>query len=244
MLADIIESVPLFAMKHFSMRIHVHNRGTCAFGCRLVLGHVVTMHQSPCRSQPRLFIPLLLMFLLLGVFGITGIALFKIRKFAPWTVEWNVPQTVVRNSAVRSNQLLAVGRRHTMIFKEHPEFQNLNHEFDHFWDDNLPPNLGFLLLFNETENKNAWVGVSMFHQLHCLGMIRGALQGAMRELEELVEIHGGAHEHNNESHHHHTPLQRRKDVHGDHHDKNHFLHCFDYLRQVRWLITGVTLFFN
>ncbi|KAK1245989.1 hypothetical protein MKX07_005058 [Trichoderma sp. CBMAI-0711] len=75
----------------------------------------------------------------------------------------------------------------------------------------------------DTEHTLHRYGLSMFHQLHCLGMIRGAMQAALgikgshsvlrsRHTDESVDMHPSD---------------------DDHGDPAHWLHCFDYLRQVR-----------
>ncbi|KAK5989598.1 hypothetical protein PT974_07852 [Cladobotryum mycophilum] len=76
-----------------------------------------------------------------------------------------------------------------------------------FWDSLLTPNGGFIMV-DLQDNRNHSVGVSMFHQLHCLSLIRAVI------------VSGGMHKH---------PAQRR-DM-NDMEDREHFMHCFDYIVQ-------------
>lgn len=70
-----------------------------------------------------------------------------------------------------------------VIFEEHPEFKNFTHEMDSHWDDLVPTNGGFLLQVGKDKHAHA-NGISMFHQLHCLSMIRTAVQTARHEDEK------------------------------------------------------------
>lgn len=105
----------------------------------------------------------------------------------------------------------------TMNFNEHEDYKNLSHEYDHMWDDLLPLNGGFL----RKRYSNGQIhghGISMFHQLHCLQIMRAAYQ----EMEEKVE---GMRKERRE-------VQEEKPHMHMHLGKGHWLHCFDYLRQV------------
>lgn len=76
------------------------------------------------------------------------------------------------------------------------------------WDEYLlTPNGGFIMV-DEGDGVTKGYGVTMFHQLHCLGMIR-------------TMLFGGAMNHDHE-------------VQGAEWSKNplHFLHCLDYIAQV------------
>ncbi|KAK3348899.1 hypothetical protein B0T25DRAFT_481219 [Lasiosphaeria hispida] len=167
--------------------------------------------------------PLRFLGLFILVVFVSCTSLLVLWTFGPQSrrVGWGPLSPTTTILALSSSQALAIDQRKTTIFKSHPEFENLSYEFDHFWDETLPPNLGFLRLFDHAENRDAWVGVSMFHQLHCLGMIRTALQSVVEEVEDLRAAVGGIQKGN---------LKREND-HQDHHSRIHFLHCFDYLRQ-------------
>ncbi|KAI2472784.1 hypothetical protein F4781DRAFT_321073 [Annulohypoxylon bovei var. microspora] len=79
-----------------------------------------------------------------------------------------------------------------------------------WWEDLLTPNGGFLMV-EEQDGEINKIGVSMFHQLHCLSMIRTELlSGEMHMDHAHVEGRG--------------MKQSAK-------DRGHFLHCFDYIVQ-------------
>jgi hypothetical protein len=110
-----------------------------------------------------------------------------------------------------------------MKFSEHENYMNLSHEYDMLWMDLLTPNGGFVKRPDKhgKERKN---GISMFHQLHCLGMMREAVQDLT---ERLATAESG------------MPMSSRRAAAGGAHglhdptaEPDHWLHCFDYLRQV------------
>ncbi|KAF3002135.1 hypothetical protein E8E14_001761 [Neopestalotiopsis sp. 37M] len=109
-----------------------------------------------------------------------------------------------------------------MKFSEHENYMNLSHEYDMLWMDLLTPNGGFVKRPDKhgKERKN---GISMFHQLHCLGMMREAVQDLT---ERLAAAESG------------MPMSSRRAAAGEAHglhdptaEPDHWLHCFDYLRQ-------------
>lgn len=76
-------------------------------------------------------------------------------------------------------------------------------------------------------------GITMFHSLHCLGIMRGGVQELFREMEELQKGKGMEMDEDE------RVLGRRAGTgtghnfgHKEHGDPLHWLHCFDYLRQV------------
>ncbi|KAI1456423.1 hypothetical protein F4805DRAFT_458847 [Annulohypoxylon moriforme] len=79
-----------------------------------------------------------------------------------------------------------------------------------WWDNLLTPNGGFLMV-KEKDGEINQIGVSMFHQLHCLSMIRAML------------LKGNAHMD-------HVHVEDR-DMNQSAKDRGHFLHCFDYIVQ-------------
>ena len=101
-------------------------------------------------------------------------------------------------------------------FAEHHEYQDMSSDADGHWDALLTPNGGFLIQESE-DGKRHLYGISMFHQLHCLQLIRAKVQDLWpnRTSEERVG-HGRGHR----THHHHGVAE------------DHFMHCLDYLRQV------------
>jgi hypothetical protein len=89
---------------------------------------------------------------------------------------------------------------------------------DHYWTDLLPPNGGFIHIKEENTGNRTVRGVSMFHQLHCLQMIRMAFQdllGVGSEGMDMDKRHGKA-----------------KLGEGEGVTELHWTHCLDYLRQV------------
>lgn len=81
------------------------------------------------------------------------------------------------------------------------------------WEELLPLGEGFLMVQNDN-GRNVKMGVSMYHQLHCLMMLR----------ELLVKPQPMAH----------------SSATGNWPDDNiHWLHCFDYLAQVRFHISSL-----
>jgi hypothetical protein len=104
----------------------------------------------------------------------------------------------------------------TMDFAEHDEYQNLSRHEDARWADLMTPNGGFLIKADD-EGVAQRLGIGMFHQLHCLTMIREALRDGMNPSTQPTSMPQGigAEERNG-------------------HDPGlHILHCLDYLRQVR-----------
>jgi hypothetical protein len=77
--------------------------------------------------------------------------------------------TAIRGFDARYNKVFA--------FTAHAEYRNLSHEFDSLWEDLITPNGGFLSQKDGGDEANHY-GISMFHQLHCLAIIRSALQQA------------------------------------------------------------------
>ncbi|KAM3066954.1 hypothetical protein ACMFMG_007098 [Clarireedia jacksonii] len=101
-------------------------------------------------------------------------------------------------------------------FSEHADYQNLSHSYDALWDSTLPSNGGFVLRYVENGTQHEY-GLSMYHSLHCLIMIRSAIQGLYDEIERSNGEEKMASDHSY--------------YHGGHGDPVHWLHCFDYLRQ-------------
>lgn len=163
----------------------------------------------------------------------------------------------------------------TVLFSEHPIYENLSHEYDHLWDELLPQNGGFLRVFDENmesngneyaEGKKGEVqkgkkhryGITMFHSLHCLGIMRGGVQELFREMEELKmeveELKMEKMEDDEEAESKMRRGQQKKRAggghghghdfgHMEHGDPLHWLHCFDYLRQVCTVLTHILLDF-
>ncbi|CAG8955464.1 hypothetical protein HYFRA_00010330 [Hymenoscyphus fraxineus] len=99
----------------------------------------------------------------------------------------------------------------TTIFTEHDRFMSLDHADDSVWDALLTPNGGFFKQ-PDSNGKMRSHGISMFHQLHCLQMIRAKVQMLTEVTDGHPHLGRGEHDHilNNSA---------------------HWLHCFDYIRQ-------------
>lgn len=113
-------------------------------------------------------------------------------------------------------------RMTSMVFRENAEYKNLSHAHDQLWEDLVSPNGGFIVVTSEDQSRHLY-GISMYHQLHCLAMIRSAVQ----DLQSQIEAASPA-EHGHENMHH---AHARHSDSGNHLRPSHWLHCFDYLRQ-------------
>lgn len=101
-------------------------------------------------------------------------------------------------------------------FTTHPALEDLSHKGDEAWETELfTPHGGFLMVRRNETVKEKW-GVSMFHGLHCLQLIRSSLQQA-KEMgtPSMPGGHGNHHE-----------------QHSEHLDESHLQHCFSYITQV------------
>lgn len=108
-------------------------------------------------------------------------------------------------------------------FQQIEALEDLSHANDHRWKQTaLPQKGGFLWVkYNETSNE-AW-GVSMFHALHCLKMLRMAVQ-------ESPFVKAALQDHDvpdAEKHHHHDGSANHPDM-----DIVHLGHCIGYIAQV------------
>jgi hypothetical protein len=109
----------------------------------------------------------------------------------------------------------------TSIFHEHSEYQTLDGVANDAWDALLPVNGGFIStsVYNDSTTNGLIhdhryrYGIAMFHQLHCLQLIRGHLQQLNVDLGRL-------------------PVEQLSTRHIHHLSEGHALHCLDYLRQV------------
>lgn len=107
--------------------------------------------------------------------------------------------------------------RRTMsrTFREMKTLENLSHEADDAWSTILStPKGGFLwTTYNETANE-AW-GISMFHAIHCLGLIRNVVQSHSHGGERVPPNNTSSQSHG------HVAM-----------DMGHIGHCFSYIAQV------------
>jgi hypothetical protein len=101
------------------------------------------------------------------------------------------------------------------IFSQTRIYSDLSPAADKNWTRLIPPNGGFVVRKGEG-GKSEMAGVSMFHQLHCLSMIRMAVQD-MRAGRQPALSHDEIEE--EEKHGDGRPLEE------------HWVHCLDYLVQ-------------
>lgn len=112
------------------------------------------------------------------------------------------------------------GRRVTKTFDHVEALEDMSHEADNAWTSTLmPPNDGFILV-KHNETMDLRVGISMFHALHCLSLVRAVLQ------DEPVEDVSSTHR------------RRHQDLRGKAGSdrflhKTHLPHCLMYIAQVR-----------
>ncbi|OJJ96907.1 hypothetical protein ASPACDRAFT_1890748, partial [Aspergillus aculeatus ATCC 16872] len=91
------------------------------------------------------------------------------------------------------------------IFTQDKQFQSLDHSFDHLWSElSMNKTTAGLIYTGKKGNRKEQGGISMFHQLHCLTMMRQALQSA----------------------------SEGEDIGKDWHDDGHWPHCMDYLAKM------------
>ncbi|KAK1993873.1 hypothetical protein LX36DRAFT_585453 [Colletotrichum falcatum] len=78
----------------------------------------------------------------------------------------------------------------------------------------------------DEKNQTHKYGISMFHQLHCLGILRGAFQ----MLHESTDSHQPDLR-ETRIHRRDDEIHRSASAHELHYNQDHWTHCFDYLRQ-------------
>ena len=103
-----------------------------------------------------------------------------------------------------------------MLFTINAKYMNLSHDADVEWETLMTPNGGFIEQ-PDSEGIMRKHGVAMFHQLHCLIMLR-------TEIQRLMHI--------DQSHHGRRGGETEQDREALH-EKYHWMHCIDYIRQVR-----------
>lgn len=111
----------------------------------------------------------------------------------------------------------------TALFRERPILEDLSPSADAAWEKTLLTRRGGFLWveFNDTSNE-AW-GISMFHALHCLKMLRIASRSSPM-VKSVVGVASEARDH----------IERRRATIG-HPDMDpaHIGHCIGYIAQVR-----------
>ncbi|KAF2205678.1 hypothetical protein GQ43DRAFT_459753 [Delitschia confertaspora ATCC 74209] len=113
----------------------------------------------------------------------------------------------------------------TVVFARNPIFSDPHSPGgDAAWDSLMPTGRGFVLIENPekygyhrgipTEKGVDRFSVSVFHQLHCLGMIRASYYKRNSTSQPIGHMEGN------------VPPEILDEVHN-----HHIAHCFDYLRQ-------------
>jgi Mycotoxin biosynthesis protein UstYa len=136
-------------------------------------------------------------------FGFTAFIVFKMNQKTMDEASIDIPVENLRNQQ---------SKYHTM-FEPRFDYRSLDASSDKLWDDDhlLTPNGGYIV--RERNGQDVYFGITMLHQLHCLQALRRALQILTAENNGT-----GSNVHN---------LPKSHWPHG-----SHYLHCFDYLRQV------------
>jgi Mycotoxin biosynthesis protein UstYa len=114
--------------------------------------------------------------------------------------------------------------KYHQVFNSTPEYESFDRSKDHLWEELLSSNGGFLV--REMNGEKHLFGITMFHQLHCLQMIRMAIQNLT-----LGPSTNSSHNGHSLKIRHGEPGEMDKEM--DENGPQHWQHCFDYLRQVR-----------
>jgi hypothetical protein len=100
-----------------------------------------------------------------------------------------------------------------VIFERDTNWFNMSHAWDDEWKALSGKTGGLLHMYDTEAGRDRPWGVSMFHQLHCLAILRAQMQQLQDALADGQADEGRAQE-----------LRL---------SNTHYQHCFDYLRQVR-----------
>lgn len=175
------------------------------------------MPPSRARSAP-LYITSLLTLSVLLLLALTAILVAPLNRFIP-----GVMVNVCRGSQGPSKPLYhqpsdAEERRffRQFQFQDYLEKTDLETPDQPRWEDLIMPrhgNGGFMSTDKDEKGNNLLYGLSMFHQLHCLTMIRSIIftNTSMREENTQLQTFNGR-----------EPRE----------DYAHWAHCFDYVLQV------------
>jgi len=105
-------------------------------------------------------------------------------------------------------------RTKSTTFTQVPNLEDLSPAGDAAWDELLTPHGGSVWLRTNETFAQDW-GISMFHGLHCLGLIRVGLRNGLGHGEN-----------------HHIRRNEAAGSHEGHLDLEHLRHCFSYIAQV------------
>lgn len=103
-------------------------------------------------------------------------------------------------------------------FRQMPVLEDMSHEGNEAWAAALMPRNQGLVPVRHNETFSLQVGISMFHALHCLGMLRTMLQA---RVDSHLDRRGDSHEHPT------MADEANKFLHGV-----HMPHCLGYIAQV------------
>jgi hypothetical protein len=117
-----------------------------------------------------------------------------------------------------------------VLFYDREGHLAINESSEESWNSILPPNGGKLIRYDEQTKGPVVFGISMFHQLHCLQMIREQV-----ELSIEMNFSGGTgatqeNVHAGSLRNKHTEGKMNHDHRED--DYRHVRHCLEYIRQV------------
>lgn len=75
----------------------------------------------------------------------------------------------------------------TLTFTDNQQYTNLSAQYDHLWEEELlTKSGGFITDPSSSGHDPSYAGISMFHQLHCLSMIRMALKDSGERMPHLT----------------------------------------------------------
>lgn len=142
------------------------------------------------------------------VFGVVMVSLFLLIAYQYPSSVWADPREPVHQHGVHAETIMKT-------FTKLPDLEDLSPAADQAWDSLFPRNGGKVAIEHKDGEPDRW-GISMFHQLHCLQMLRDAIQTL-----EIQSLNASSHE--MPAQHHHG--RRSSPIH-------HWQHCLSYLSQV------------
>lgn len=109
-------------------------------------------------------------------------------------------------------------------FRERPDIESLDPKFDEGWNGEMSTPLGgFMLVAHNESFYRAW-GVSMFHSIHCLTMLRTSFQRSFGLVSGDKNSHGG-HSHGKNGKRSFVDLSMID-------ERQHVEHCLGYIGRV------------
>jgi len=136
--------------------------------------------------------------------------------------------TAIRHGTCERVDTVQHQEYHQHTFPEVTPLEDLGPGGDKSWSELTPAGGGFLWLrYNETFDM-PW-GISMFHGIHCLQMLRGEFQS------QLGIRNGGGH------HHHRRQIATQNDEPGEGADLVHLGHCLAYIVEILQCVGDSTI---